>query len=95
MASAMRSFMLPVGFSLSSFSRMREPFPGLTLRKASKEVLPMQCRMSGGNLFMMPVTFVWLDSTRHDFRALLPNLSRQKGARMGRPYDALRRAADS
>ncbi len=30
--SAMRSFMLPVGFSFSSFSRMREPFVGTMLR---------------------------------------------------------------
>src|SRR5437588_755288 len=30
MASAIRSFMLPVGFSLSSFKRMRAPFAGTT-----------------------------------------------------------------
>ena len=51
MASAIRSFMLPVGFSFSSFSRMREPFSGTMLRKANREVLPMQCRMSGRSLF--------------------------------------------
>ena len=34
---------------------MREPFPGTMWRKASKDVLPMQCRMSRGNSFMMPV----------------------------------------
>src|SRR6185369_4755185 len=45
MASAIRSFMLPVGFSLSSFSRIRTPLPGRMLRKAIKEVLPMQCRI--------------------------------------------------
>jgi hypothetical protein len=45
MASAIRSFMLPVGFSFSSFSRMRAPFPGTTLRKANKDVLPMRSRM--------------------------------------------------
>src|SRR5258708_5478399 len=37
--------MLSVGFSLSSCSRMRVPFRGTTLRKASREVLPMQSRM--------------------------------------------------
>jgi hypothetical protein len=57
MASAMRSFMLPVGFSFSSFSRMREPFLGRMLRKATNEVLPMQCRMSRCNPFMIPLTF--------------------------------------
>ena len=36
MASAMRSFMLPVGFSLSSLSRMRAPFPGTTWRRGNK-----------------------------------------------------------
>jgi hypothetical protein len=56
--------MLPVGFSLSSFSRMRAPFPGTTWRKANKEVLPMQSRMSRGNSFMMAVTFLtWLNSS--------------------------------
>ena len=45
MASAIRSFMLPVGFSFSSFSRMRAPFPGTILRNAISEVLPMQSRM--------------------------------------------------
>ena len=49
--------MLPVGFSLSSFSRMREPFFGTMLRKANKEVLPMQRRIFRGNSFMMPVSF--------------------------------------
>jgi hypothetical protein len=60
MASAIRSFMLPVGFSFSSFSKMREPFSGTMLRKANNEVLPMlpmQCRMSRRNSFMMPVPF--------------------------------------
>jgi hypothetical protein len=55
MARAMRSFMLPVGFSLSSFSRMRAPLLGTMLRKANKVVLPMHCRMWRGNSFMMPV----------------------------------------
>jgi hypothetical protein len=57
MASAMRSFMLPVGFSLSSFSRMREPFSGTMWRKANKEVLPMQCRTSRFTSYMMAVAF--------------------------------------
>jgi hypothetical protein len=57
MASAIRSFMLPVGFSFSSFSKMREPFSGTMLRKANNEVLPMQCRMSRRNSFIMPVPF--------------------------------------
>jgi hypothetical protein len=52
MASAIRSFMLPVGFSFSSFSRMRAPFPGTMLRRANKDVLPMHCRMSRGVSFM-------------------------------------------
>jgi len=72
MASAIRSFMLPVGFSSSSFSRMRAPFPGTMLRKGNKEVLPMQCRMSRGNSFMTPVPFLmWPDETGHDFQAFI------------------------
>ena len=46
MARAMRSFMLPVGFSLSILRRMREPFEGTILRKGRSEVLPMRWRMS-------------------------------------------------
>ena len=45
MASAIRSFMLPVGFSLSSFSRMRAPFAGTMWRNGSSEVLPMRSRI--------------------------------------------------
>ena len=54
MASATRSFILPVGFSLSSFSRMRAPFLDTILRKANKEVFPMQSRMFLGRLLMAP-----------------------------------------
>jgi hypothetical protein len=61
MASAIRSFMLPVGFSLSSFTRMREPFVGTMLRKGNNEVLPMHCRMSRFNLLMMAVLFADVD----------------------------------
>src|SRR5262245_42636736 len=52
MARAIRSFMLPVGLWLSSLSRTRAPLPGAMVRSASTGVLPMQCRMSGGNPFM-------------------------------------------
>ena len=52
MASAIRSFMLPVGFSLSNFSRMRDPFSGTILRKANIAVSPMHCRMSRFNPFI-------------------------------------------
>ena len=45
MASAIRSFMLPVGFSLSSFKRMRAPFAGTTRRKGINAVFPIRSRM--------------------------------------------------
>src|SRR5437763_136366 len=61
MASAMRSFMLPVGFSFSNFNRMRTPILGVIFRKGSKEVLPMQHRMSRGGSFM---TGYWM--TNHE-----------------------------
>src|SRR5438093_5505377 len=73
MASAIRSFMLPVGFSLSSFSRMRAPFLGTILRKANKEVLPMQCRMSGGNSFMLLVPFL-MPADQSSYKESLCNL---------------------
>ena len=44
-ANAMRSFMLPVGFSLSTFNRMRDPFAGTMCRRAIMEVLPMRSRI--------------------------------------------------
>src|SRR5262245_39090697 len=56
MASAIRSFMLPVGFSFSSFTRMRALFLGRTLRRGSKRVLPMHCRMFCGGSVMLAVT---------------------------------------
>jgi hypothetical protein len=46
MASAIRSFMLPVGFSLSIFRKMREPFRGTILRRGIREVFPMHWRIS-------------------------------------------------
>ena len=48
MASAIRSFMLPVGFSFSSFSRMRAPLAGRIWRRAIRDVLPMRSRMVRG-----------------------------------------------
>jgi len=49
--------MLPEGFSLSSFSRMREPFRATILCKGTKEVLPMQCRIFCGNSVKTLVPF--------------------------------------
>jgi hypothetical protein len=54
----MRSFMLLVGFSLSNFRRMREPFLGRMLRKATKEVLPMRSTIFGGNSFTSLALFL-------------------------------------
>jgi len=51
-ASAMRSFILPVGFSLSTFTRIRAPFFGTMWRRANIAVLPMHCRMSRGSRFI-------------------------------------------
>ena len=48
MASAIRSFMLPVGFSLSILSRTRAPFAGAMRVSGTRDVLPMQCRMVRG-----------------------------------------------
>jgi len=45
MASAILSFMLPVGFSFSNFSRMRAPFSGTMFRSAISAVLPIRSRM--------------------------------------------------
>src|SRR5882757_10147145 len=42
MASAIRSFMLPVGFSDSSFSRIRDPFPAVTVRNRTSPVFPIR-----------------------------------------------------
>src|SRR6516165_4924744 len=53
MASAMRSFMLPVGFSLSSFSNMRAPFAGPIWRRGCKEVSPMRSKMSRDGSLMV------------------------------------------
>jgi hypothetical protein len=39
--------MLPVGFSLSSFSRMRAPLAGVIWRSGMSAVLPMRSRMVG------------------------------------------------
>jgi hypothetical protein len=47
--------MLPVGFSLSSFNRMRAPFRGTIFRKATRDVLPMQSRMSRRIPFIVSV----------------------------------------
>src|SRR3954466_2952680 len=46
MASAIRSFILPVGFSLSIFNKIRAPFFGTIRRNARSEVLPIQERIS-------------------------------------------------
>src|SRR5262245_955961 len=45
MASAIRSFILPVGCSLSIFSRRRAPFAGTTRLNGTRGVSPMQSRM--------------------------------------------------
>src|SRR5690349_10401751 len=37
--------MLPVGFSLSSFSRMRQSFAARMLRRGRREVFPMHSKM--------------------------------------------------
>jgi hypothetical protein len=71
MASATRSFMLPVGFSLSSFSRMRAPFAGTIFRNRSKEVLPMQCRMSRGRSVGVDVSISSLLATEECARSRL------------------------
>src|SRR5438105_8167092 len=47
MASAIRSFMLPVGFSLSILISTRAQFSGTARLSSSKGVLPMRCRMEG------------------------------------------------
>ena len=47
MASAIRSFMLPVGFSLSSFSRMRAPLAGASARQRRASRLSRRCRPRG------------------------------------------------
>src|SRR6476469_1848985 len=49
-ASAIRSFMLPVGFSHSSFTRMSAQSGGTTLRSRTSDVFPIALRMSTGAL---------------------------------------------
>ena len=57
MASAMRSFMLPVGFALSSFSRMRAPLAGKMLPSSSSGVPPIQSRIPvfNGYIRLLPM----------------------------------------
>ena len=47
-ACAIRSFMLPVGFSHSSFTRISAQSGGTTLRSRTIDVFPMAWRMSMG-----------------------------------------------
>ena len=47
-ATAIRSFMLPVGFSHSSFTKMSAQPRGTTLRSCTIEVLPIVSRRSTG-----------------------------------------------
>src|SRR5262245_40539135 len=67
MASAIRSFMLPVGFSLSIFRRIREPLLGTICRNGSKVVLPMQSKIVGCRFF---TTLVQFDPTGGDEASL-------------------------
>ena len=79
MASAIRSFMLPVGFSLSSFSRMRAPFSGTMWRRATSEVLPMQCRMSRRSSRMLLFYFGSLAPSTSS-RSITGGVARRVGA---------------
>ncbi len=53
-AFAIRSFMLPVGFSHSSLTRISAQPGGTTLRSRTREVFPMAWRMSMTGIRRMP-----------------------------------------
>jgi hypothetical protein len=48
MARAILSFMLPVGFVLSTLTKMRAPFGGTTLRSSKRGVFPIVSRIVFG-----------------------------------------------